>query len=121
VESKEPIEVVTLGTLADGAALELFQNALDQVLKNIDDPNTEAHARRAIRLEIGFVADEDRRVSNVEVKCTTKLAGVRGAKTLVYIGRHEGQLVAVEQPRQTDLFPKPGGKLVDFAGGKADA
>lgn len=117
--------VITLAGLADGAALELWQAALDNVLRNIEDPNTDTKPKRAIRLEFVFsVADEERRVGDVEVRCTTKLAGVKGVKgvkTLVYIGRHQGSLVAVEQPRQQDLFPAPGGELKVVAGRKADA
>ena len=113
-------KVITLSGLADGAALELWQNALERVLQNIEDPNTDTKSKRHIRLECVFsVADEERRVGDVEVRCSTKLAGVKGVKTLVYIGRHQGELVAVEQPRQQDLFPAPGGELKSIAGGKA--
>ena len=100
-------KVVTLESLADGAAAELWQSALARVLENIDDPNTDFKAKRAIRLEFEFVANEDRNVGAVGVKCSTKLAGVKGVTTVVYIGRQEGELVAVEQPRQEELFPKP--------------
>jgi hypothetical protein len=116
----EDPKVITLAGLADGAALELWQSALARVLENIEDPNTDAKPKRTISLDFVFsVADEERRVGDVEVRCATKLAGVRGVKTLVYIGRHQGQLVAVEQPRQQDLFPAPGGELKSIAGGKA--
>lgn len=119
-EVKVDPKVITLAGLADGAALELWQAALERVLQNIEDPNTDTKPKRAIRLEFLFsTMDEDRAVGDVEVRCSTKLAGVKGVKTLVYIGRHQGELVAVEQPRQQDLFPAPGGKLKSFAGGKA--
>jgi hypothetical protein len=112
-------KVITLAGIADGAALELWQNALDGVLRNIEDPNTDVKSKRHIRLDFLFaVADEERRMGDVEVRCTTKLAGVKGVKTLVYIGRQQGQLVAVEQPRQQDLFPAPGGELRVMAGRK---
>jgi hypothetical protein len=118
----EDPKVITLAGLADGAALELWQAALERVLQNIEDPNTDTKTKRAIRLDVVFsVADEERRVGDCEVRCSTKLAGVKGVKTLVYIGRHQGALVAVEQPRQQDLFPAPGGELKSIAGGKASA
>jgi hypothetical protein len=116
----EDPKVITLAGIADGAALELWQNALADVLRNIEDPNTDVKHKRAIRLDFIFTcADEERRVGDVEVRCSTKLAGVKGVKTLVYIGRHQGQLVAVEQPRQQDLFPAPGGELKAITGGRA--
>lgn len=115
----EQPQVVTLMTLADGAALELFQKALKTVLENIDDPNTDAEAKRAIRLEFNFSPDDERRVGSVEVKCSTKLAGIRGAHTLIYMGRHQGELVAVEHnPKQVELFPAPGGELRVIPGQK---
>lgn len=103
----EPTRVVTLTELADGAAIELFQKALDDVLRSIADPNTDHKAKRTIRLEFVFGTNEDRNVSDVEVKCKTSLPGVKGVHTIVYIGKDQGQLVAVEQPRQTDMFPSP--------------
>jgi hypothetical protein len=105
-------KVVTLVTIADGAALELFQAAWDQVLKNVADPNTDAAVKREVTLKFSLKAVEDRDVGTVEVTCATKLAGIRGVDTLVYMGRDNGQLVAVEQPKQQDLFPSPGGRLV---------
>lgn len=118
-DGKRAPEVLTLASIAEGAALELWQSALDAILRNMQDPNTDMKPKRSIRLEFVFsMLDEDRGVGDVEVKCSTKLAGVKGAKTLVYIGRHQGSLVAVEQPRQTQLFPSPGGELREISGGK---
>lgn len=114
-------QVVTLVTIADGAALELFHKALRDVLQNIDDPNTDAEARRSIVLQFNFTTDDERRMAPVEVKCSTKLAGIKGASTMLYVGRHHGELVAVEHnPKQELLFPAPGGELVPIAGGKKD-
>lgn len=42
---------VTLTTIKDGAAVELFDAALEEVLKNIEDPNFKAKAKRGIRLD----------------------------------------------------------------------
>jgi hypothetical protein len=99
------IPVVTLVTLADGAALELFQSELDRVLRNIADINTEAKQKRTITLTVTFAPDEERQLGTVSVKAAAKLAGLRGAKTHVYFGRHEGQLVATEyNPKQAGLF-----------------
>ena len=46
-----------------------------------------------------------RKVGKIEVKCQTKLAGVRGLAVPVYLGKQDGVNVAVESPRQEELFP----------------
>jgi hypothetical protein len=101
----DAIPVVTLTTLADGAAVELFQSELDRVLRNIQDPNTDAKAVRKVTLEVTFVPDEQREVGEVRVRAAAKLAGLKGANTRVFFGRHKGQLVATEfNPKQAGLF-----------------
>jgi hypothetical protein len=101
---------VTLAGLADGAAGELWGAALERVLENIEDANTDHKARRAITLSFAFSADEERRVGDITITCATKLAGVKGVKTVVSFGRHEGRRLVVEHPRQQDLFASPAGK-----------
>lgn len=101
----DEVPVVTLTTLADGAALELFQSELDRVLRNIQDPNTEPKASRKVVLEVSFNPDEMRECGDVRVRVSAKLAGLKGARTRVFFGRHKGQLVATEfNPKQAGLF-----------------
>jgi cell division protein FtsX len=102
-----PPKELTLAGLHDGAALEMFENALAQVLENITDLNTDHKEKREIRLTFQFTTNDERNVTDVVVKAATKLAGIKGVQSLVYIGKHEGRTVAVEQPRQEDLFPQP--------------
>jgi hypothetical protein len=99
------IQQVTLSTIGDGAAGELFIDALAKVLDNVQDPNTDAKAKREIHLKFTVSADEERRVGQIEVTCTQKLAGVRGVAVGVYLGKQDGINVAVEAPRQPDMFP----------------
>jgi len=99
--------VVTLTNLADGAAVELFQEALSSVLRNISDPNTDAEAVREITLKVKIKANEERQVGAVSVSAAAKLASLKGVNTLVYIGKHAGEYVAVEQPRQMEFETEP--------------
>jgi hypothetical protein len=96
---------VTLGTIGGGAADELFVDALAKVLDNVQDPNTKATDTREIVLKFKLTTDEERKVGKIEVSCATKLAGVRGMAVAVYLGTADGVNVAVESPRQEDLFP----------------
>lgn len=101
---------LSLQSVGDGVAEELFQNALERVLANIDDLNTEAEAKRSIVLTISFEPSEDRRGSKVFVNCAMKLAGTRPHSSFVGIGRNEGELVAVPALVQEEMFPKPLGQ-----------
>jgi hypothetical protein len=103
----DDIKTVTLSTLANGAAEELFAEALKVLLKNVQDPNTDFKAKRSIILSCTFHVDENRRTGEVHVGVATKLAGIKGAVTNVYYGRHHGVESMVEAPTQETLFKEP--------------
>jgi hypothetical protein len=108
MEVAEKHQVVTLSSLADGAALELFQNELGRVVENILDPNTDPEAARKVVLEVRIKPQEDREQADVEVKVKATLAGIRGARTRFFLGRDHGQCVAIESnPKQQKLFQTP--------------
>jgi hypothetical protein len=109
---------VTLDNLADGGAKELFEDELEKMLRNIADPNTEASFIREINLKVKVKPDEERQIGDVLVQATSRLAPARGVKTVFFMGRHSGKLVAVESnPKQmtfddlkTNIVPIEGGK-----------
>ena len=113
--------VMSLSQMSNGAVEELYQEALDKVLQNIEDPNTDHKAKRVISLQMIITADEERKVGNVTINCSTKLAGVKGVRMGVYFGRHQGRLAIVEAPKQEDLFtqPKGGPRPVEAVGAGA--
>ena len=99
---------VTLDTIGGGALAELFKLALTQVLENIADPNTEPKTKRAIAMVVTFKPNRDRDVADVQLACTSKLAGVSVVDTRLFLGRQKGKLVAVEDdPRQGNFFDQP--------------
>ena len=108
---------LTLSTLCNGALEELFQRALDSVLLNIDDPNTEAKAKRGIGLQVSFEVDDDRKSARIKVNATVKLAGTRPVGTQVRFGFHAGTLAAVEALPQESLFPAPEARPAVVEGG----
>lgn len=67
-------EKLNLKNLCNGAAAELFDRELDQVLVNIADPNAKAKVARTITLTVTVLPTEDRSRGVVGVKCTSKLA-----------------------------------------------
>ena len=96
---------VTLDTIGGGALSELFAAELARILQNINDPNTDAEAKRTITIAVAFKPNRDRDLANVELTCNSKLAGISSVSTRLFMGVHQGKLMAVESdPRQTDLF-----------------
>ena len=96
---------VTLGNLADGAADELFIDAMSKVCANIADPNTDPKEKRVITLRFEVTADEERHVGDIKTLCKITLASNREIKVPVFFGTQDGMQVAVVAPRQVDLFP----------------
>jgi hypothetical protein len=113
-------KLVTLENVAGGAAEELFQSSLAQVLENIQDPNTDHKARRRITITVDVqVLDEERRSASFGVKCSTKLAGVKTVATTVILGKHLGRFAAAEPNQQGDMFTAAAAKPAVVEGGKA--
>src|SRR5262245_24731881 len=84
-----------------GAAEELFDHALQDVLANINDVNPDAEAKRTIGLQFVFVPQNDRTTVDVQIQVATKLAGVIKAQTRIYVGKNKGEFFAVEDdPKQ---------------------
>lgn len=71
---QEASEALTLVSMHDGAALEMWQAALTRVLDNINDPNTSTRPRK-ITLVTKFKPSEDRSLLEMQVEVKTELAG----------------------------------------------
>lgn len=98
---------VTLDTIGGGALMELFDAELARILSNITDPNTDTTTKRVMTLTIKFKPNRDRDVADVELQCGTKLAGIQTVNTQLFMGKHKGKLIAVENdPRQSNLFDR---------------
>lgn len=111
---------VSLATIAAGGAGELWQRELADVLKNIADVNTDAKSKRVITLAVTIVPNEERTIGDAVVSITSKVAPVKRLKTILYMGRRDGRLVAVESnPKQQSMFDeRPPGPVAMPAGGK---
>jgi len=99
------MQPVTLDTIGGGALSELFDAELARILANIADPNTDTAAKRVVTITVSFKPNRDRDVADVELKCSSKLAGIMTVQTQLFMGKHKGKLIAVESdPRQSNLF-----------------
>ena len=96
---------VSLESLANGAAKELFDIELTRVLENILDRNT-TEKTREITLKVKIKPNKERDFCDVNVTCNAKLAAIDDVKTHLFIGRSaQGrELVAQEHnPQQMRL------------------
>ena len=78
---------LNLGSIANGAAFELFERELNRVLGNIKDPNTSAQKKRKISLIFEFTPYNDRSGAAMEVKVKSELIATTGVNASIYIGR----------------------------------
>lgn len=88
---------VSLDTLAQGAAVEMFNDELSKVFENILDVNTKATAARSVTLTVTIKPDEDRTYSNLVIEAKSKVAPVKGVGLPIYVGKHAGKAVATER------------------------
>ncbi len=116
--SKPDLTPINLGSVAKGAALELFEKAVADVVRNIADTDTEATAEREITIKFKFRPEGDRRGVEVVTTAATKLAGAMKHKSRAYVGKDTagGAHLFLEDPRQDTLFdlPQQESRVLDF-------
>ncbi len=116
--SKPELNPLNLGSIARGAAIELFEQGLEKVIANVADKSTDATAPREIVLRFKFKPDDDRRSCIVGTTLTTKLAGCEEHVSKIYLGKDDkGHSYAFDtDPRQEILFEPPPEEesLIDF-------
>ena len=92
-----------------------MNRAIEEVTKNIQDPNTEPGAARKITVTIGFKPNQERNFVATGVQTKTTLAPALGAVTALSMGKDikTGQVEAVEVntgqiPGQMNVSDIPG-------------
>jgi len=99
------LKEVTLSTIADGVASELFQHELDIISENIQDPNTNWQGKRSITLTFEFSADENRDEVKVNVNSKSVVAPIKGHSKTVYCGKKNGKnTLYSSDTKQMDIF-----------------
>lgn len=98
---------VSLDRVGGGAAVERFQGALQDIIDNIIDPNTEATKERSITIKLTFKPDENREFSSAKIHVEKKLAPITPVTTQIFIGRDkDGHGVASEfHPPKQAVIP----------------
>ena len=92
------MEHIDLEKFANGAFSAQVNRAIEEVTKNIQDPNTEPGATRKITVTIGFKPNQERNFVATGVQTKTTLAPALGAVTAFSMGKdiRTGKVAAVE-------------------------
>ena len=102
MKKKKPQNNINLNTLAGGAFAEKLNEALMQVAENIQNPNTDATAKRGITVNIKFTPSKNRQMVNTSIAVTTKLATTEAIDTQMIMGvnMRTGQIELAEYDGQ---------------------
>ena len=120
-QTTDEIQTMSLPTLGNGAACELFEDELKRVLENILDVNTDAEATRSVTLKMTVKPDADREGARVLLEASSKIAPQMGVGTAMFIGKQAGQAVAVEHnPKQLQLQLDKGNPVREFTAASDD-
>lgn len=98
-------EKVDLGTICGGAAAEVFQKCLADVMHNINDVNTDPEKPRRIALGFTFKPTQDRAMAEISFSCQAKVMPIRTVKGSMLMAREASGLVAyASTAKQEPLF-----------------
>lgn len=81
------MNIVNLSDIAGGALQEKFQVALQEVLCNMQDPNTPWKNKREITIKLKLVQNEDRDDVSCEISVEKKLAQAKPVGTKFAVGK----------------------------------
>lgn len=98
------LEKVTLSNISNGAATELFDRELTEVMKNINDKNTEAKKVRTITLKVSISPNGDRTSCETTINCHSSMAPVKGVDSSILLGKEGNKLTAYKNYEQADMF-----------------
>lgn len=94
-------KIINLETLAEGGLTEKVNMALQEVLNNIADPNTDYKVKRKLTIDITFISQEDRDLALLDIQTKTKLAPPKSIGTKIVIGTDgKGGVMASEFGKQ---------------------
>lgn len=83
----EKQSILELAELAGGALQEKAQEAIADVVKNMQDPNTPWKNKRAVTITLQFSQNEDRDDATCEISVKKKLAEIKPIKTAFAMGK----------------------------------
>lgn len=109
---------LTLETLGNGAASDLFDEEFHKVLRNIADPNSDAKAVREVVLKFRIKPSEDRSRADIQVVPTHKLAPLKPFSTGISLVS-DGSTCKAYADRPYHQPELPGTRVLDMKGKEA--
>jgi len=98
-------ETLSLNNICGGSVEERFQHELLQVLKSINDPNTDAEKKRTLTLEFEFNPFPDRSGAIITLTTKSKIPSIEPVAGSMYLSRQGAVIKAfAHDPRQENLF-----------------
>ncbi|MEY7998633.1 replication terminator protein [Clostridium sp. Mt-5] len=92
---------LNLEKLAGGAFTERVNQAIQEVMENIADPNTPWKTKRKVTVTMIFEASKDRDITSVDIVSKPTLAPKEGVRTNIIIDKQlDGEIVAAEYKKQ---------------------
>lgn len=97
-----PNNIINLNTFANGSLAEQMNNELQNIIDNIDDPNTNPTTARKLTVEIVIKPNQRRNGANVQINTKSKLAPIIPTETTIIIDRDikSGRVMAAEIGKQ---------------------
>ena len=94
-------QIKKLDELMDGALTERFNQAMDEVMRNVADPNTDPKAKRQIKIVIDVVPNERRDTASFKTHVESKIAPKMAISNVVFIHvNDDGSISATEVTNQ---------------------
>ena len=93
-------EIMDINKLAGGAIQESIHFGLEEVFKNILDPNTEPEKARKLTIVMELKPDESRQVIRTKTTCKTSLVPTNSITTQMLLGREGEKIIATELLKQ---------------------
>lgn len=96
------MNAIELKDIAGGALQEKAQAAIEEVIKNMQDPNTPWKNKREVLIKLKFIQNEDRDDSTCEISVEKKLAQSKPIETKFALGKdlETGEVIAEEYGKQ---------------------
>ena len=89
-------EIMDINKLAGGAIQESIHYALEEIFKNILDPNTEAEKARKLTLTMELKPDDSRQIIKTRMACKTSLVPTNSITTQLLLGKEGDKIAATE-------------------------
>lgn len=95
--------LLNIGNICEGAVPERFTHEMEQILRNIADPNTDPEATRTLTLEFKIKPSPDRKAAIVSLILKSKVPGATAVSGSIFFAKGQAY---TEDPRQAALFAK---------------